>query len=322
MNQQPENLLETDRLEDVLDEPGPPNPVVVIQYRSRVIPWLILMLFLAVVPMLGLLVHYRREAARSAPRRSRQGASWSVARGGAGREPCTAVPGGRSAGGGGDESGFRGRRRHADRPGLGGFRAGDGAASGRRGAPAIPAAGSGQVPRSAPREGRSDSGDGCCRSPGGSTPTARPRPASLGPAVRVGDPGRRRGERPRGRLPVRSPAGRGRGGRGPGPGGRRHRPRRRGCDRRSSARRRRDGQPGGPRRRRGRPALALGRGDRAADPGGGRQEAARGRPAAGASRRRTSEHSGRTIADSSWTSCGGSSRPPASKQGRRSKNSR
>ncbi len=65
MSQEPENLLETDRLEEVLDEPGPPHPVVVIQYRSRVVPWLILMLLLVLLPMVGLLVQYRREAARS-----------------------------------------------------------------------------------------------------------------------------------------------------------------------------------------------------------------------------------------------------------------
>ena len=61
MNQQPENLLETDRLEEVLDEPGPPHPVVVIQYRSRVIPWLLLLLIL-VLSMGGLLVRFRAQA--------------------------------------------------------------------------------------------------------------------------------------------------------------------------------------------------------------------------------------------------------------------
>lgn len=60
----PENLLESDRIEDVLEDSGPPAPVVVVQNRNRVLPWLLIVGAIAVLALGSALAYHRREVAR------------------------------------------------------------------------------------------------------------------------------------------------------------------------------------------------------------------------------------------------------------------
>ncbi|MHB1558016.1 MAG: hypothetical protein ACYC61_11175, partial [Isosphaeraceae bacterium] len=64
MSQDSERLLESDRLEEVLDEPAPPQPVVVVEYRHRKRPW-IPVLVVALLAVLGSFYElHRREVER------------------------------------------------------------------------------------------------------------------------------------------------------------------------------------------------------------------------------------------------------------------
>ncbi len=64
MSQDSERLLESDRLEEVLEEPAPPQPVVVVEYRRRKRPW-IPVLVVALVAVLGSFYElHRREVER------------------------------------------------------------------------------------------------------------------------------------------------------------------------------------------------------------------------------------------------------------------
>ncbi len=64
MSQEHENLLEVDHLEEVLDEPGPPQPVVVVQYRSRAAAWLAIVSVVVAVALGSLLFYHFREVER------------------------------------------------------------------------------------------------------------------------------------------------------------------------------------------------------------------------------------------------------------------
>src|SRR5262245_12996015 len=63
MSQGPENLLESDRLDDLLEESAPP-PVVVVQYGSRARSWLPIVAVTAALTLGGLLAYNWREARR------------------------------------------------------------------------------------------------------------------------------------------------------------------------------------------------------------------------------------------------------------------
>lgn len=64
MSQDSERLLESDRLEEVLEEPAPPSPVVVVAYRRRKRPW-IPVLVVALLAVLGSFYElHRREVER------------------------------------------------------------------------------------------------------------------------------------------------------------------------------------------------------------------------------------------------------------------
>ena len=75
MSQEHENLLEVNHLEEVLDEPGPPQPVVVVQYRSRAAAWLAIVSVVVAVALGSLLFYHFREVGASACRPRRPGSS-------------------------------------------------------------------------------------------------------------------------------------------------------------------------------------------------------------------------------------------------------
>ena len=56
--------LETDHLEEVIDSPPPGQPVVVIQYRTRGVPWYLVLPLLVLVP-LGAVAVYHRVSSRA-----------------------------------------------------------------------------------------------------------------------------------------------------------------------------------------------------------------------------------------------------------------
>jgi hypothetical protein len=64
MNQEPDRLLESDRLEDVLEEKGPPHPVLVVQYRTRTVPWLLIIALAITLGLGSLFIYHRREVER------------------------------------------------------------------------------------------------------------------------------------------------------------------------------------------------------------------------------------------------------------------
>ncbi len=51
--------LETDRLEELMESPPPAQPVVVIQYRSRGVPWYLVLPLLVLVPIGAVAVYHR-----------------------------------------------------------------------------------------------------------------------------------------------------------------------------------------------------------------------------------------------------------------------
>jgi hypothetical protein len=65
MSQEPSNLIESDHIEEVLDKAGPPPPVVVVEYRNRLMPWaLVVALTGIVVGVLGMYARNRRDTER------------------------------------------------------------------------------------------------------------------------------------------------------------------------------------------------------------------------------------------------------------------
>ena len=65
MTEENEDLnLETDHLEEVIESPPPVQPVVVIQYRTRGVPWYLVLPLLVLVP-LGAVAVYHRVSSRA-----------------------------------------------------------------------------------------------------------------------------------------------------------------------------------------------------------------------------------------------------------------
>jgi hypothetical protein len=64
MSQEPDRLLESDRLEEVLEEEGPPQPVLVVQYRTRTVPWLLIVALAITLGLGSLFLYHRREVER------------------------------------------------------------------------------------------------------------------------------------------------------------------------------------------------------------------------------------------------------------------
>ncbi len=65
MSQAPEQLIESDRIEEVLDQAGPPPPVVVVQYRKPVMPWILVAALISIALTLGgMLARNRRQVER------------------------------------------------------------------------------------------------------------------------------------------------------------------------------------------------------------------------------------------------------------------
>ena len=64
MSQESDRLLESDRLEDVLEEEGPPQPVLVVQYRTRTMPWLLIFALSITLGLGSLFIYHRREVDR------------------------------------------------------------------------------------------------------------------------------------------------------------------------------------------------------------------------------------------------------------------
>lgn len=60
----PEGLLDQDHLEEMLNEPGPPQPVVIVEYRTRVAPWLALIALLVTLTAGSLFAYHQREVQR------------------------------------------------------------------------------------------------------------------------------------------------------------------------------------------------------------------------------------------------------------------
>ena len=55
--QAPEVSLESDRLEQLLEVPAPAQPVVMIEYRNRGVPWWVLVPVLVLPPLIAVLVY-------------------------------------------------------------------------------------------------------------------------------------------------------------------------------------------------------------------------------------------------------------------------
>lgn len=64
MGHQPDNLLESDRIEDVLEDSGPPPPVLVVQHGNRVLPWLLMLGTIVLLSLGTAYAYHRREVAR------------------------------------------------------------------------------------------------------------------------------------------------------------------------------------------------------------------------------------------------------------------
>jgi hypothetical protein len=67
MNEHGEVTLETDHLEEVIDTPPPGQPVVVIQYRTRGLPWYVILPSFAVVAILAAAASYSFVASGARP---------------------------------------------------------------------------------------------------------------------------------------------------------------------------------------------------------------------------------------------------------------
>jgi hypothetical protein len=59
MSQDPENLLEVDRIDEVLEAPESPQTVVVVQYRTARLPWVLLIGAILIIPLIGYVIYYR-----------------------------------------------------------------------------------------------------------------------------------------------------------------------------------------------------------------------------------------------------------------------
>ncbi len=59
MSQNPESLLEVDRIDEVLKAPDPPQTVVVVQYRTGRLPWVLLAGVVLLIPLIGYAIYYR-----------------------------------------------------------------------------------------------------------------------------------------------------------------------------------------------------------------------------------------------------------------------
>jgi hypothetical protein len=64
MGSEPDNLLETDRLEDVLEVAGPPPSVVIVQYRNRMFPWVLAGASIVALTVAGAVAYHFHEIAR------------------------------------------------------------------------------------------------------------------------------------------------------------------------------------------------------------------------------------------------------------------
>ncbi len=64
MSHEPGRLLESDRLEDVLDEPLPAQPVIVVQYRDRTRVWAMALVLVFFAVLGSLYILHRREVRR------------------------------------------------------------------------------------------------------------------------------------------------------------------------------------------------------------------------------------------------------------------
>jgi hypothetical protein len=59
MSHDAENLLEVDRIDEVLEAADPPQPVVVVQYARKGLPWFWIMALIILTPIGGLLIYHR-----------------------------------------------------------------------------------------------------------------------------------------------------------------------------------------------------------------------------------------------------------------------
>jgi hypothetical protein len=59
MSHNADPTLETDRMDQVLDRPAPSQPVVVIQYRTRMLPLVFVAALVFIVPISGILIYHR-----------------------------------------------------------------------------------------------------------------------------------------------------------------------------------------------------------------------------------------------------------------------
>ncbi len=67
MNEHGEVTLETDHLEEVIDTPSPGQPVVVIQYRTRGLPWYVILPAFAIVAFVAAAASYSFVTSRAQP---------------------------------------------------------------------------------------------------------------------------------------------------------------------------------------------------------------------------------------------------------------
>jgi hypothetical protein len=56
--------LESDRLEQLLEAPGPAQPVVMVQYRNRGVPWWVLVPLLFLAPLVAILIYHQQVVER------------------------------------------------------------------------------------------------------------------------------------------------------------------------------------------------------------------------------------------------------------------
>ena len=59
MSPNPESLLEVNRIDEVIEAPDPPQTVVVVQYRTGRLPWVLLMGVVLTIPLIGYAIYYR-----------------------------------------------------------------------------------------------------------------------------------------------------------------------------------------------------------------------------------------------------------------------
>jgi hypothetical protein len=59
MSHDAENLLEVDRIDEVLEAADPPQPVVVVQYARKGLPWFWIMALIILTPIGGMLIYHR-----------------------------------------------------------------------------------------------------------------------------------------------------------------------------------------------------------------------------------------------------------------------